>query len=159
MQRQQSVLCCSRQSLQIFLVKTPAESYRWNWISSGLTAVSLRGPNDTPALFRIDKNNLISSEKHTGIMRGGIRSIIGAAAELFPPLLPSKVRQSQGWGDSSDSPMVLSRFTFQVKGPSWSIFLFVRSRFCHQGKEKKLKFPWMQVMIKHRNARGIPVWS
>jgi len=36
-----------------------------------MTAVSLHGLNDTPAHLRIDKNNLISSEKHTGIIIGG----------------------------------------------------------------------------------------
>lgn len=62
-----------------------------------MTAVSLRGPNDAPAHLRIDKNNLISSEKHEGIIRGGSKKHNWELqAELFPPLLPSKPTQSQG---------------------------------------------------------------
>lgn len=84
-----------------------------------------------------------------------VGSIIGSCCRAFPSSPPQQTHPEPGErGDGPDSPMVLSRFTFQVRGPSWSIFLFVRSRFCHQGKGKKMKFLWKQVMIKHRNARG-----
>lgn len=84
-----------------------------------------------------------------------VGSIIGSCCRAFPSSPPQQTHPEPGErGDGPDSPMVLSRFTFQVRGPSWSIFLFVRSRFCYQGKGKKMKFLWKQVMIKHRNARG-----
>lgn len=118
MKRQQSVLCHPRQSLQIFLVKTPAESYRWNWISSWLTAVSLRGPNDAPAHFRIDKNNLISSEKHTGIIRGGSKKHNWELQQSFSllsfPAHSPRGRARRGWPRLTDGFVTIH---FPGQGP------------------------------------------
>lgn len=133
------MLCHSRKSLQIFLIKTTAESYRWDWIISRLTAVSLHGLNDTPAHFRIDKNDLISFEKHIHIIIGGSTNHNWKQQKCFlsPSLSASAHKLNPTLADKEDSPIVLSRLTFQVKGPSWSIFLFVRSKFCQEEEEKK----------------------
>lgn len=152
------MLCHSRQSLQIFLIKTRAGSYRWDWIISRLTAVSLHGLNDTPAHFRIDKNNLISSEKHIHIIIGGSTNPNWKLHKCFlsPSLSANTYKPNSTSADERDSPIVLSRLTFQVRGPSWSIFLFVRSKFCQQTKGKKnstMKLLQNQGMVKHGNFR------